>query len=196
MAVPAAASRTVVRFTAGLDGILIQELGEVHRRRNQQRHDLGGVDWRWSLNAHVFSGAIVDSGTIFATSRGILIDSGGVISGGIQVSSKGRISAGGSGIIVENATKFAGGISNSGRLSAGGANSSLLSAGPGAGVDVASGGSFSGGIVNALGGDHQRANRHRGLRHFHFFRGDHQQRSDCIKPPAGSGSGLGRSLHL
>jgi hypothetical protein len=60
-------------------------------------------------------GAIVDSGTINATNKGILVD-GGVVSGGIQVSSKGKI-FGGSGVIVENTTTFAGGITNGGTIS-------------------------------------------------------------------------------
>ena len=66
----------------------------------------------------MFSGGIVDSGTILAGSDGILVGNGGVVSGGIQVSSKGAISAGKSGIVVENTATFAGGITDSGKITA------------------------------------------------------------------------------
>ena len=49
----------------------------------------------------VFTGGVVDSGTIFAGDDGILVNSGSVISGGIWVSSKGKISAESSGIVVD-----------------------------------------------------------------------------------------------
>ena len=52
------------------------------------------------LSDSTIHGAIVDSGTIRATKDGILV-SGGVVSGGIQVASHGTISAGSSGIVVD-----------------------------------------------------------------------------------------------
>ena len=71
-------------------------------------------------------GALVDSGTIRATSAGIDVNSAAVIVGGIQVSSKGTITAhvitsgtgSASGIVVQNTTTFGGGITNSGTISA------------------------------------------------------------------------------
>jgi hypothetical protein len=65
----------------------------------------------------------VDNGTIVAGNKGILVSSGGVVTGGIQVSSKGTISARSSGIVVENTATFGGGIDNSGTVS--GANSAI-----------------------------------------------------------------------
>jgi hypothetical protein len=85
------------------------------------------------------SGAIVDSGAIKATSIGILVSSGGVISGGIRVSSKGTVSArSGSGIAVQNTTTFGGGITNSGTISSGAA-----------GIIAFAVSTFAGGITNS-----------------------------------------------
>ena len=84
-------------------------------------------------------GAIVDSGSILATQRGIQIN-GGVVSGGIAVGKAGLMvasSGAGRGIVVENTSTFGGGIVNSGTISAG---ASAIR------VDTVS--SFAGGISN------------------------------------------------
>ena len=86
-------------------------------------------------------GAVTDGGTIFATSRGILVGSAGVVSGGIKVGSQGTISAGNTAVGVENTPSFGGGISNGGKITA--ARS---------GVFVSAVTDFSGGIVNSKGG--------------------------------------------
>ena len=65
------------------------------------------------------NGAIVDSGTISATSNlGILVSTGGVVSGGVAIGSHGKIFAGKSAVAVEFTPTFGGGISNAGTLSA------------------------------------------------------------------------------
>ena len=90
--------------------------------------------------------------------------------GGIQVSSKGVISAGSSGIVVENTATFGGGITNNGKIAALGQHGILVSnvavvgtGGPGGGItntgaisvsnaaiEVSKGGgSFAGGISNS-----------------------------------------------
>ena len=91
-------------------------------------------------------GAIVDSGTIAATNIGIRIDSGGAVSGGIQVASQGVISAGShTGVKVENTQTFAGGIANNGTISGG--HGIIVSA-----VSAFAGGVSVGGMILALGG--------------------------------------------
>ena len=79
----------------------------------------------FSILDSTIQGALVDSGVIRAASAGIDVNSGGVIVGGIQVSSKGTITAritsgtgGATGILVQNTTTFGGGITNSGTISA------------------------------------------------------------------------------
>jgi hypothetical protein len=62
-------------------------------------------------------GAIVDSGTIRATQKGILV-SGRVVSDGILVGSHGAILAGSTAILVENTVTFASDTTNSGVISA------------------------------------------------------------------------------
>lgn len=99
-----------------------------------------------AISNSTVDGPIVDSGSIKATRIGILVDSGGVISGGIQVASKGTISAASRAILVENIGAFAGGITNSGHISGGGVPGNVGA------VLVASVQDFSGGIFNAAGG--------------------------------------------
>ena len=156
-------------ITASIDGILIE---------NGVAAISGGISNSGAITARTgiaisnstVDGPIVDSGTIRATSEGILIDSARVVLGGIQVSSKGVISAGSSGIVVENTATFGGGITNNGKIAALGQHGILVSnvavvgtGGPGGGItntgaisvsnaaiEVSKGGgSFAGGISNS-----------------------------------------------
>ena len=88
-----------------------------------------------ALADSTIQGAIVDSGTIRATNRGIVV-SGAVVSGGIAVGTHGKISAA-SAILVENTPRFGGGITNSGNISA-----------AKTGVNISGVTTVSGGIVN------------------------------------------------
>ena len=63
-------------------------------------------------------GGIVNNGTIVGSTCGIFISSAGVVSGGIAIGSQGVISAGHFGILIQNASTFAGGIVNRGKISA------------------------------------------------------------------------------
>src|SRR6476660_8403713 len=89
------------------------------------------------------NGAIVDQGTIIAVNAGMLVN-GGIVSGGFAVGSGGFVFASGIPILVENATLFAGGISNSGAISAG-VNANID-------IGIAGGSTFTGGITNSKGG--------------------------------------------
>jgi autotransporter passenger strand-loop-strand repeat protein len=78
------------------------------------------------LDSYV-SGAVADNGTIRASAFGILVDSGGEVSGGIVVAEKGTvIVSGGTAVAVENTTAFSGNIVNSGTLSAGNAGIAIV----------------------------------------------------------------------
>ncbi len=83
------------------------------------------------------NGAIVDGGTILATSRGIQVGGGGVVSGGIAVASHGTISAR-TDIALLGVTIFAGGIANRGTLS-----------GSVSGIYLSGVSTFAGGLTNS-----------------------------------------------
>ena len=129
--------RRVLRSAAPKAAAYLFSGRDIHRRHYQRRHNRR--QHRHRRRRQHCNGAIIDSGTIKAANVGILVNSGGVIFSGIQVSSKGTISASsGSGVAVQNTTTFGGGITNSGTISTGRA-----------GIGLSACSTFVGGITNS-----------------------------------------------
>jgi hypothetical protein len=129
-------------ISAGSAGIAVGGIGSVTISTFSGSISNGGTIGA-ATGIAVFGGgtiirAIVDGGVIRAIGNGIEVI-GGVTLGGVTVSSKGTVSAGASGILVQDTPTFAGGISNKGSISA---------AGDSFGIGVKSAGAFGGGITN------------------------------------------------